>query len=119
WDPARIEVSLRHPAVVAVEEREEILREVALVDLGEGAHDPEIERYVAPLQRSFGSVGSVPDVDQDVSRVHVRMKEPVAKHLGEEYLDTGTRERGNIDAPRAQLVDLGDRRSMHPLHHHD
>jgi len=42
-------VRLRDAAVVAVEEGEEVLREVALVHLRERAHDAEVERHVLAL----------------------------------------------------------------------
>jgi len=65
----------RHAPVVAAEEGEEVLRQVVLVDCGEPAHDPEVERDVAPLR-----------VHQDIARVHVGVEEAVAEHLGEEDL---------------------------------
>ena len=89
--PARVEVRLRDAPVVAVEEGEEVLRQVVLVDLGERAHDAEVERDVAAV------VG-----DQDVARVHVGVEEAVAEHLGEEDLHAGARERRNVDALLAQ-----------------
>src|SRR6266581_2649918 len=55
--PAGFKVRLRHAPVVALEKSEEILREVLLVDLGERAHDAEVERDVAALGR-----------DEDVAR---------------------------------------------------
>src|SRR6266705_210836 len=79
--PAGFKVRLRHAPVVALEKSEEILREVLLVDLGERAHDAEVERDVAAFGR-----------DQDVSRVHVGVEEAVAEHLGEENLDSGASE---------------------------
>ena len=78
---------LRDAAVVAAEEGEEVLREVVLVDLGERAHDAEVERDVASV------VG-----DEDVARVHVGVEEAVAEHLREEDLDAGARERRDVDA---------------------
>jgi len=44
--PARFQVRLRHALVVALEEGEEVLRQVVLVDVGERAHDAEIDRDV-------------------------------------------------------------------------
>ena len=77
--------------VVALEEGEEVLREVVLVAVGERAHDAEVERDVA-------AVGG----DEDVARVHVGVKEAVAEHLAEEDLDPGAGELRDVDALRAQ-----------------
>ncbi len=49
--PARLEVRRRDAVVVAAEEREEVLREVALVLLGQRAHDAEVERDVLAVVR--------------------------------------------------------------------
>ena len=98
----------RHAGVIAPEETEEVLREILLVDLGEGPHDAEVERDVAAIGRH-----------QDVSRMHVRMKEAVAEHLGEKDLDSRARELRNVHALPAQLVHLANRRAVHPLHRHD
>jgi hypothetical protein len=46
--------------VVAAEEREEVLREVALVLVGQRAHDAEVERDVLPEVRRV-------DRDEDVA----------------------------------------------------
>src|SRR5204862_4458367 len=79
--PARLEMRSRHAGVIASEKTEEVLREILLVHLGERAHDAEVERDIAALGRH-----------QDVSRMHVRVKETVAEHLSEEDLDASARE---------------------------
>src|SRR5205807_4067797 len=71
--PARLEMRSRHAGVIAPEKTEEVLREVLLVHLGESPHDAEVEGDVAALGRH-----------EDVSRMHVRMKETVPEHLSEE-----------------------------------
>ncbi len=93
--PARFEVQCRDAVVVALEEREEILREIVLVEVGERADDPEIQRDIAPEGR-FG------DADLDVARVHVRMKEPIAEHLREKDLDPFARKPRDVHAGRAE-----------------
>ncbi len=100
----------RDPVVVALEEREEVLREVVLVEVRQRADDPEIERDIAPELRRI-------ETHLDIAGVHVRMEKAVAEHLREEDLDAFARELRNIDASRAQRIDLADRHADHPLHH--
>ena len=104
-------MQLRHPAVVAVEEGEEVLGEVALVLLRQAAHDAEIHRDVA---RPIG-MGAI---DEDVARMHVGVEEVVAHQLGEEDLHPALGERPQIDAGGAQRIDVADRDPRDPLHHH-
>ena len=89
--PARLDVRGRHAVVVAAEEREEVLREIALVALRQRAHDAEVERDVLAV---VGAVGR----DEDVARVHVGVEEAVAEHLREEDLDAGARQPLQVDA---------------------
>ena len=91
--------ALGDAVVVAAEEREEVLREVVLVVLGQRAHDAEVERDVAAV------VAGV-DADEDVAGVHVGVEEAVAEHLREEDLDAVARELLDVDAGVAQPVDL-------------
>ena len=102
--PARLDVRGRDAAVVAAEEREEVLREVALVAVGQRAHDAEVERDVLAEVRRV-------DGDEDVARVHVGVEVAVAEHLREEDLDAGAREPLEVDAGARQLVDAADRDS--------
>src|SRR5690606_13502932 len=48
WHPAAFDVQLGHPLVVAPEEGREVLRQVFLVVLGEGANDAEVQGNVTP-----------------------------------------------------------------------
>ena len=109
--PARLDVRGRHAVVVAAEEGEEVLREVALVALGEHAHDAEVDGDVLAVVRAV-------DGDEDVARVHVGVEVRVAEHLREEELDAGARELLQVDAGLDQPVHLRDRDAAHPLHHH-
>ena len=89
--PARLDVRGRDAVVVAAEEGEEILREIALVLLGERAHDPEIDGDVLAVVRRI-------DGDEDVPRMHVGVEVGVAEHLREEELDAGARQPLQVDA---------------------
>src|SRR5579864_1829355 len=107
--PSRLEVRCRNAAVVAPEERQEVLREIALVALRQRAHDAEVERDVP------GVIGRV-DADEDIARVHIRVKKAVAEHLREEDFDAGAREALEIDAGGDEIGDAPDRYARHPLH---
>ena len=109
--PARLDVRGRDAVVVAAEEGEEVLREVALVRFRQRAHDAEVERDVLAEVRRV-------DGDEDVAGVHVGVEEAVAEHLREEELDAGARQLLEVDAGLDQPLDLRDRDAAHPLHHH-
>ena len=105
--PAGFDVGLGDAAIVAAEEREEVLREVVLVEIAQRADDAEVERDVAAVR-----------TDQDVARVHVGVEEAVAEHLREEDLDAGARDVLDARALGADRVDLADGNAVHALHHH-
>ena len=96
-----------HPAVVAVEEGEQVLRQITLVDGAERAHNAEVDRAVLAAWR-----------DEDVARMHVGVEEAVAKRLSEKYLDSVVREFFAVDAGRVNLIDAANRNAVDPLHHH-
>ena len=98
--------------VIAAEEGEEVLREIALVGLGERAHDAEIERDVLA---EVGRVGS----HEDVAGMHVGVEKTVAEHLCEKNLHSRTAQARNVDAFGLEPLDLPDRDAAHALHHHD
>ena len=83
--PSRLEVRGGHAMVVAAEEREEVLREIALVALGQRAHDAEVHRDVLA---EIGGIGR----NEDVSGMHVRVEIAVAKNLRKKKLDPGAGE---------------------------
>ncbi len=107
--PSGLDVQFGHPAVVAPEEGEEVLRQVVLVELGQRADDAEVERDVAVEVGAFTT-------DQDVARMHVGMKEAMAEHLREEDLDAFARQLLQVDAGLAHLVHASDRNAVHALH---
>ena len=109
--PAGLDVSCGDPAIVPAEERQEILREIAFVSLGERTHDAEVQSDV------FASVGGV-GRDEDIAGMHVGVKKSVAKHLSEKYLDSRARKPRKIDSLLDQRLALADRRTQHALHHH-
>ena len=69
-----------HPAVIAPEKREEVLGEIVLVEVGQGADDAEIERDVTI---EVGPGGA----HKDVAGMHVGMEKAVAKDLGKKDFD--------------------------------
>ena len=69
-----------HPAVIAPEKREEVLGEIVLVEVGQGADDAEIKRDVTI---EVGPGGA----HKDVARMHVGMEKAVAKDLGKKDFD--------------------------------
>ncbi len=109
--PTRLHMQLGHAFVVAPKKGGEVLRQILFVELGQRADDAEVQRDVAPK-------GGRGHADLDVARVHVGMKKPVAKHLGEEDGDAVAGEFWNVHAQTAQLVHLVDGQAVHALHHH-
>ena len=65
--------------VVTLEEGQEILRQVVFVDFVERADNAKVQRYITAIARH-----------QDVARVHIGMKETVAKNLRKENFNAGT-----------------------------
>ena len=94
--PAGFDVQLGHTLVVAVEESDEVLREVILVGDGERAHDAEIQRHIAPVARH-----------QNVAGVHVGMEKTVAEHLRIKDLHAVAGQFGQVDTRRAQTPRCG------------
>src|SRR3546814_19067587 len=95
-------MQLRHPPVVAVEERQEILRQIVFVEFGQRADDTEIQRNIA--SQRLGPVGHI-----NVARVHVGVEKAVREHLREKNVYAAARQGGTIDTHRTQAVDLAHR----------
>ncbi len=106
--PFRLHVQFGDAAVIAVEESEEVLRQIALVLGAQRAHDAEIDGDVLSLR-----------ADEDVARMHVSVEEVVAEHLGEEDLHAAFGELLEVDVMAAQRVDVADGNAVDTLHHHD
>ena len=107
-NPAGAQVGIGHGMIVAIEKREEIFREIALVLLAQRAHDPEIHRAVLALGR-----------DEDITRMHVGVEKPVAERLREENLHTVVRQPPHVDAGGLETLDVADGYAMDALEHHD
>ncbi len=85
--PAGFDMHFGDAFVIAAEEGDEILCKVVFVDIGERAHDAEIQRDIAAIRRHL-----------DVARMHVGVKEPVAKYLRVENLDPVGGKPGDVHA---------------------
>ncbi len=109
--PAGFDVHFGDALVIALEEGQEILRQIVLVDIGQGADDAEVQRDVAAAVRPFGG-------DENVAGMHVGVEEAVAEHLGEKYFDAGAGQARDVHAFGAQRIDLRNRRAVHALHDH-
>ncbi|CAM5213543.1 hypothetical protein CDEF62S_05792 [Castellaniella defragrans] len=105
-------MKLRHAPVIALEERQKILRQIVLVELGQGTHDTEVQGDIA-AQRG-GVIRHI-----DVARVHVRVKETVGEDLHEKDLDPLARQQRDVHAQLAQPVDVADGHAVHALHGED
>ena len=111
--PAALEVQHRDPAVVALEEGEEIPGEIELVARVERADDAEIDGRVARIRR-------VADVHEDVAGMHVGVEEVVAEHLGEEDLSRRSRRACGMSVPSSRSRATSEIwHAVNALHHHD
>ena len=107
-DPARGDVQFGDAAVVMLEEGQQVLRQVALILVGQGADDAEVHGDVAAA-----------GLDEDVAGVHVGMKEVVAEDLGEEDLHPTLAQQLHADPLGLEPLDLPHRSSIDPLHDQD
>ncbi|SAJ33735.1 Uncharacterised protein [Enterobacter cloacae] len=97
-------------AVVALEEGDQVARQVVLVLVGQAADDAAVHRDVL---RAPGRAGA----DEDVAGVHVGMEEAVAEHLGEEDLHAALGQCLEVGALVAQGFQVGHRDAVDALHH--
>ena len=96
--------------VIAIEKREEVFGQVALVVGRQRADDAEIHRQITRLLRVFS-------IDEDVPGMHVGVKEIVAEYLLEEDLDTAFGEDLEVHTLRTQGVEFADGDAVNALHH--
>ena len=108
--PAALDVQLGDLAVAALEDREQVAREVVLVEIAEAAHDRAVDADVARARR-------IGDLHEDVPGVHVGVEEAVAEHLREEDLHAALGELLEVDARGIQRRDIGYRDAVDALHH--
>ena len=109
--PAGLHVQLGDAAVVAVEDRHEVLGEPVLVVARELAHDAEIQRDEARIGLAFR-------IHPDVAGVRIGVEEVVAEHLLVEHAHALGGERLAVDAGRVQRGDVVRRDAAHALHRH-
>ena len=67
--------------IIPAEDTEKVAGQIVLVRVAKAADNGAVHRDV-------GGVGWVCSIDKNIARMHVRVKEAVAKHLGEENLYT-------------------------------
>ena len=110
--PARVDMQLGDPVIIALEKREKILGEIMLVPGTQRADNPEVHRDIAGLRR-------VADIDENIAWVHVGVKEVVLEHLGEKYFHTVLGQFLHIRAGGVQRVHVADRHAADALHDQD
>ena len=103
-------MQLRDLAVVALEEGDQVARQVVLVLVGEAADDAAVDGDVL---RAPGRAGA----DEDVAGVHVGMEEAVAKHLGEENFHATFGQQFHVGALVGQGRQVSHRDAVDALHH--
>src|SRR5262249_11528114 len=111
WDPTRLYVQQSHAAVVAVKHGQEVFRQGVLIAGIQSSHDAEVDRGIT---RIAGGVHH----HEDVAGVHVRMKEVVAEHLGEEDADAVFSQQRDVGSHRLQSFHVADGDAVYALHHH-
>ena len=109
--PARFEMQFGDPLVVPAEKSNEVLRKVFLVGFGQRTDD-------AKVQRNITSKRSRIQTDLNIARMHVSVKEAVAKNLREEDRHAISGQLFHIDAGVAQALYLTDWNALHALHDH-
>ena len=109
--PARLDVQLGDAPVIAIEKSREILGQIALIEFTQRPHDAEIHRREART----GAV--LAGQDEEISRMHVGVKEMVAKHLGKKDLDAALGEHLEIDTGAPETFAVADMQPVHALHY--
>ena len=101
---ARAELHLGHGAIVAAQEGDQQLGEIAARVLVDAAHDAEIDRHDVALA-----------IDEGVAAMHVGMEEAVAEHLVEEGLGALLHDDIGIVAGGDDGVAIADRDAVDAL----
>ena len=107
-NPAGLHVKLGDAAIVAIEDRHEILGEVVLVLARQLADDAEIDRDEARVVLARRVA-----VDPDVAGVRIGVEEVVAEHLGVEHAHAFRGQRAAIDAGGVQRGDVVAGNAVH------
>ena len=108
--PTRLDMQLGNALVVAPKKRNEVLRQVFLVEFSQRANDAKVQRDVAAKRQGV-------DADLDVAGVHVGMKKTVAKDLREKDGHAVARQLGNVHSSVPQRRSTADGHALHALHH--
>ena len=107
-NPAGLDMHLGHAPIIPVEEGAEVFRDVVFILVGNAADDAEVHGNVAGIRGR-----------KDIAGVHVRVKQAVPQHLGEEDFNAAFGQQLQVDALAAQLRHITDGNSGNPLHDHD
>ena len=102
-------MQLGHAAIIALEEGDQVARQVVLVLGGEAADDAAVDGNVLRTPRRAGA-------DEDVAGVHVGMEETVAEHLGEEDFHTAFGQQFHVGALVGEGCQVGDGNAVNTLH---
>ena len=97
--------------VIAAKERQEVLRQILFIELGQRAHNAKVQRDVAPKRGCI-------QAHHDVAGVHVRVEKSITKHLREKQGHAIARQLRDIHPRFAQSIHLTDGHALHALHHH-
>ena len=108
--PSRLDVRGGDAPVVAAEEREEVLREIALVALRQRAHDAEVERDV------LAEVGARRRATKMLPGCMSAWKNPSRNTCVKKISTPARASRGTSMPAARELVDAPDRDARHALH---
>ena len=110
-NPAGINVQLRNFAIIAVEEGNEVLRQIALIFFVQRTDNTAVNTNVLRIFRMMTA-------DKNIARMHVGMEEAVAENLRKEDLHATLGQQLHVSPLRFQRGDVGHRDPVNPLHHH-
>ncbi len=102
-------MQLGDTVVVALEEGQEVLRQITLVAAGQGTDNAEIHGHVA------GALG-IDHIHKDIPGMHIRMEEIVLEHLGEKDLHAILSEQLDVGTALPESLHVADRDARDALH---
>ena len=97
--------------IIAVEERNEVFRQVALIFFVQRPHDTAVDPDVLGVLRMVVA-------NKNIAWMHVCVEKAVAEHLGEKDLHAAFRQQLHVRALRFQRLHVGNRDPVNPLHDH-
>ena len=83
WHPPCLDMQFCDPAVVVVEDRHKIFREVVLILARKLPHDAEVQRNETRLAAALGI-----SIDPDIARMRICVEKVVTEHLAIEHAHT-------------------------------